>query len=1420
MPAIINAPMPSGTSTPGVGVLRDEAAEALINNFGPSAVLSQMLEQKQGYGREVAATTLAEAVKIHGGFSATQTVQLREFVRLQQGWHTVFAPLQRTDKHLLTITTVIPNKFALDRNPESVAPRFVTERSETRSFTLAHFNLGARFFHEFYKTSEGIAQAKARQLTILQAAVISSKLTVAMAAVANGFYHRKMRARSGFKYKNVFDAMSRDIQLFGIFMKDKFAIYKIAQDIDEMTQQSAAGGEYTPLNNFVVGSGLLNQITVSNKGETNPTSREASVASKMLSLGARALPSVLPNRTIYEDVAWSLENVPADEMHVFRRIATIGQYYMIDGSRAGASGPVSIVDELSVKIPDADRDDYTRYGIEDALRHDMRFTATGELSSKHEAFIRNLPDIINKTGLRPSDARAIDPYIWRATNALDSSVNSSNVSARDYRVVGFIGDIDYLFWSKAQMMKHASAASEAARQTAQVSSEFSSGLREFRSLVNELYSLPTSMTVSEQNALYLYIYALYKLNVNPNNNGFVANTFGSLRLPIVHVIDAANELYAFGYNDKILSLGTAADAKVTKHALGAVADVIDADKKHPVLFRPHFARPWGFASLNHFRTLAELVDNKVYKHYNQSYFVRAREIVRILDTYLEVLARIYGNSEIWSAFYVPSYAASGTGDEHYDSLHSVATNIIDRVRHPLWINGAKIGGVDVKNLSSSSWTEQTLNIFETAQKQQNPDANFSASFLGQIIDAVWAVKDKWDIGKHQNNEPALNFITDRLKTFYEKPEEISAIYKAIGNKPIDVATTIAFVTTDTSRYALKGVKDANELFMNNFNKSFANITTEIAKNYGFHEQVQFVDTVVSNAQLRDLINNFNNHSAMGLSLNTSMNTNYIAPFEYVLANAVLSYVTARIKNQPFAAQEKRLAYTFAILVNYLRMLHYRHNVTTPLTDRMITKAIQDNQIAPSARVQADPTNGDGVNLLRKRARDDGVAAVSSNMDGYINTRLLLHPGVYSVLAPVIIDGASVVGTIIFAEHPDVGNPLAPPPTGGPVNASTMFTSHSRNAFGSLNNTVFANQTLLNTNPYDSNKRTRVDYFSSLPTSVRNDSDRAQRVGLGSAFDTRGPRYMTGAVRNNINGPLYSVDSESAKSTIAQITERHNLIARLDAMSAEAPDEETRIAGMLALLSRVHRSTFEAQLNFNLPIPMSCYIIAHPFVRIETEAMLAFAAGAGTLYYANEDVSNQYENASKQWLLHYTIWLGCYIADESKLMVLPDVRIVRYVGGLDLQVYDNLDEFDARSLDFKKSAFVFSCGGTFSRDVALKCANPLSLFGKYDVRQFPYSFENEQRIFSQAPQWPGALFYNSIWDFSAMVRADEASVENYKRLVDEVGVTGLLYMGTHYAWSHNDRDYKSELRGTGHLGNLRAPFTATFSSGISYDSHRE
>lgn len=1428
MPVIVNAPLPTGTSSLGVGAIRDAAAESLIQNFGPSPVLSQLLDQHQGYGREVAATTLAEAVKIHGGFSSTQTVQLREVIRLQSGWHSVFAPLQRTDKHQLTITTIIPNKFALDRNPESVAPRFVTERSETRSFTLAHFHLGARFFHEFYKTDEGIAQAKSRQITILQAAVISCKLTVAMAAVANGFYHRKARARSGMKYKNVFDALSKEVQLFGVFMKDKFAIYKIAQDIDAITQQTAGGGEYTPLNNFVVGTDLLNQITVSNKAETNPTSREASVASQMLSLGARALPNVLPNRTIYEDVAWSLENVPVDEMHVFRRVATVGQYYMIDGSRAGASGPISIKDELSIKIPDFDRDDYTRYGIEEALRHDMRYTANGDVTPKLEEFISNLPEVMERTGLRPSDARAIDPFVWRATNPLAPTVSSSTVSARDYRSVAFFGDMDYLYWSKDQMMQHARAAAAAARTAAQVNSEFANGLREYHSLVDELYTLPASTTTGEQNALYLYIYALYKSNINnASNNKFDVTACGSLRLPKIFRFDAVQELYAFGYSDKnvdyILSLGdTAANHTITEHpttTAGLIAVVAD-NIVHDISFRQNFARPWGFGSLNHFRALADLVGNKVYQFYNQTYFVRARDVVRTLDVYLDSLKRIYGSSEIWSAFYVPSYAASGNGDEHYDSFHSVATNIIDRVRHPLWIDASKINPavVPVSTKASDAWTliMQSVTSFGADQQTSTP-ATFSKTFMGQFVTLIWTIKDSWDstTKKLKTSATHLAFLTNRIVERYANVGEFETAIGALPSKP---ATVEDFIT-------IIGASASGKSMVDNLFNGFANITTEVAKNFGFHEQVNFVETE-SVQTLTQLIGHFNNHSVIGLSLNTSLNASYSHSFEYVLTGAILAYVNAKSTLGADAKkEEKQLAYTFAIFVNYLRMLHYRHNITTPLTDRVIVAAISNNQIAPSERINDKTSSGGaGDPALRKRARDDGVQAASSDMNNYINTRLLFNPAVYATLQNVTIGvGAgqqSVVGVVIFAEHPDIGNPLVGhTPTGGGTAQlpGPFFTSHSRS--GGLNHTVFAHPSLLltTTSGHASNKRSRIDYFGALPSSVRNDSDYAQNASIDSAFDTRDARYLTGAVRNNITGPLYSVDSMSAKATAADIRERHNLIARLDALTSEAQDEETRIAGMLCVFSRNHRSTLETWLGFNLPIPMSCYIVAHPFIRLETEAMLAFAAGAGILYYAHEDVSNQYENASKQWLLHFSGWFGCYIADEAKLMVLPDVRIIQCVGGLDLQVYDDLNEFDANSLDFKKSAFVFSCGGMFSRDIALKCANPLSLFGKYDVRQFPYSFENEQRIFTQSPQWPGALFYNYLWAFHSMNRIDEAGFENYRMMVNEPGVTGLMLMGTHYAWAHNQRDHTSEIRGTGHLGSLRAPFSKMFSSGITYDS---
>ena len=130
-------------------------------------------------------------------------------------------------------------------------------------------------------------------------------------------------------------------------------------------------------------------------------------------------------------------------------------------------------------------------------------------------------------------------------------------------------------------------------------------------------------------------------------------------------------------------------------------------------------------------------------------------------------------------------------------------------------------------------------------------------------------------------------------------------------------------------------------------------------------------------------------------------------------------------------------------------------------------------------------------------------------------------------------------------------------------------------------------------------------------------------------------------------------------------------------------------------------------------------------RVYHAGVVAFASGGGEgsvaeLMYGFEDISNQMDNSSKSWQVHYTIYMGCMIKLLDHLMYIQDVCIVEYLGGGDETVFTLEDGFDPQKIDFTpgsglKSSFVISCGANFSREKARECANPMSLSGDFEVK---------------------------------------------------------------------------------------------------------
>ena len=494
---------------------------------------------------------------------------------------------------------------------------------------------------------------------------------------------------------------------------------------------------------------------------------------------------------------------------------------------------------------------------------------------------------------------------------------------------------------------------------------------------------------------------------------------------------------------------------------------------------------------------------------------------------------------------------------------------------------------------------------------------------------------------------------------------------------------------------------------------------------------------------------------------------------------------------------RKMANVLVLLINALYSKS-KGQAVSPLTKEDLDKISRyiPTQIKTSSKRDAD---------LAFTRTGEGVALTQN----WVNSRLIFDSIFFSELAKV--EGRNPVvdhfEDIVRPEDPGRGGPLKLGTNVNPANLFTFARDRDAKLFG-MAGTVFGHPDLVR--HVESGKRAPQGGRSAQEE--REELQNALDVNT-TGFEPKDRQFGGAEAQRPGRGILHT-----SPSSIGRIAKKHWLAARLDLLTKEENDE-IRIVGMMAIFTRVSRGSLENWVDNRLPLPDSCYVLAQPWIRIRTELLLAYdSRGVGELLYGHEDVSNQYNNTTKVWLIHYTIWLGAGVEFPTRLIILPDARLCGYLGGMDANIYTNMSEFDPRQIDFErvKSGFCFSMGANFGRERMLKECNPMPLFGRHISTTLPYRFENRNQIFAiDKAAWPSFILYNNILGLTQINRTDAVDQSSFGAMRGNADyIVGEMYMG-HHRTMDNDGKWTNYHGGTGHLLNISPPFRAALDGKVEF-----
>jgi hypothetical protein len=479
------------------------------------------------------------------------------------------------------------------------------------------------------------------------------------------------------------------------------------------------------------------------------------------------------------------------------------------------------------------------------------------------------------------------------------------------------------------------------------------------------------------------------------------------------------------------------------------------------------------------------------------------------------------------------------------------------------------------------------------------------------------------------------------------------------------------------------------------------------------------------------------------------------------------------------------------------------------TSKSISELIQQaKSFASSKRKNTTLDDEDVPSKMRNTIGGARKVEASKETLTYINTRLTISERGFQTLGAESESDEEIQARL----HNSILRPSDPNNLNRPLGVSDTDKAVVRNVQyarahaprGGLDHTIFANAHLIG-------ESKRFEDISEKGVEI---------YGFGE-------RHLPPALINDMTGSLYEsgLDSDGIPlSHTHNVTQKKYLVWRFEELSS-IPDTFTRMGAQLLCLSKVHRDSLRTWVKEGLPIPDCCYIFAQPFIQIRTSSGLWAKGGAGTAStgYNYEDVVLEFDGSHKIWNLHYTIWMNCAVQDPTKFIIMQDIKFEGYVRGMDDSINDNPAEFDPENIDLNqlKSAWVFSCGATFSRDIARKTANPLVLYGRYDRRAMPYNFSDPARIFAaNRPLWPSYPFYDYLWSFSSLNSGQDLDNSSFAAVRESTFLTTVMPMGTHLIFDEHTQKLTQKVEGSDHLAKFDVPMKPILNGKVEYPINKQ
>lgn len=319
-----------------------------------------------------------------------------------------------------------------------------------------------------------------------------------------------------------------------------------------------------------------------------------------------------------------------------------------------------------------------------------------------------------------------------------------------------------------------------------------------------------------------------------------------------------------------------------------------------------------------------------------------------------------------------------------------------------------------------------------------------------------------------------------------------------------------------------------------------------------------------------------------------------------------------------------------------------------------------------------------------------------------------------------------------------------------------------------------------------------------------DAERSTLAGANPTYADRQRPVVGPEAANVVGGPFLSFSVDGKK-----IVDRQFVVDRLESIQGMA----NKVAASFARAfvgTRVTRQSCESMIAAGLPPPMHL-MLANPFVRVRTGAMVLAEGGSqlGEFLYSYQNSMFGTNTHHKTREFHYTLWMGGFVKDETKLLIKTDASLCGYESGMGDDFFERKEDypgkFNNKGWETFPSMFVFDLPVECDRAYMEERCSPSFLMGKPDSAYFGSNITNKKHLMDPRKQtFPSWAFYDSIFHFNDVNRNRPYGDQTYMQLRTMKNAPGVMLPRACRTFNAQSGRFELASDGKSHLDRLGAP----------------